>query len=56
MHLIGGVPSQMKMRGWLKELSFETDQQLRDYLTFGIVNGFNIVDPGAIVEPYMRKN
>lgn len=55
-HCIGGRRSQMNHNGWVHELSFETDLNLRKYLYEGITNGFKIVDQDAKVSSYECDN
>ena len=55
-HLVGGVPSQMNIARWEHELSYESDQCLRDYLYYGVRDGFIIVDPDADVPTYDCPN
>ena len=54
--VIGGLRSQMNFDGWSRELSFEPDIELREYLRKGIFSGFDIVDRDAVIEPYERQN
>ena len=54
--VIGGLRSQMNFDGWSRELSFEPDIELREYLHKGIFSGFDIVDKGAVIKPYERQN
>ena len=54
--VIGGLRSQMNFDGWSRELSFEPDTELREYLRKGIFSGFDIVDRDAVIEPYERQN
>ena len=55
-HKIGGLYSQLNKTSWLHELSYETDSNIRDYLQFGILNGFYIVNPDEDVESYICEN
>ena len=55
-HTIGGLYSQMNVESWLHELSFENDLNLKDYLQFGIVNGFYIVNPDDEIGSYCCDN
>lgn len=48
--------SQMHIPGWRHELSYENDTELRDYLDFGIHNGFLIVDQNCDVLSYECRN
>ena len=56
VHLIGGYRSQMKPKFWARELQFEMDAQMKDYLLEGICDGFHIVDVDADVPGYHRAN
>ena len=55
-HTIGGLPTQMNLAGWEHELCYESDSALRDYLYFGIHDGFIIVDPAADIPTYDCPN
>lgn len=55
-HKVGGLPSQMNLKGWLHELSFEHDQHLRDYLIQGITDGFKILDENVEISEYECHN
>lgn len=48
--------SQLNIPGWLHEFQYENDFALRDYLYFGALNGFYIVDPDVHIAPYCRDN
>lgn len=48
--------SQMHIPSWDYELSYENDVNLRDYLHFGIHNGFLIVDQDCNVPSYECPN
>lgn len=48
--------SQLNIPGWLRELEHENDINLRNYLSFGIQQGFYIVDADADITPYQRDN
>lgn len=48
--------SQLNILGWRHELSYENDYNLKQYLSFGVENGFYIVDPDAVITPYERTN
>lgn len=48
-HYIGGALSQMNLVGWSHELSYEDDVELHEFLYGGILNGFSILDKGAII-------
>ena len=54
-HTIGGLQSQLKVHFWERELSKETDLQLREFLWAGVTKGFNIVDDVEI-HPYHCRN
>ena len=53
---IGNLPSQMNLESWTHELSYEIDAPLRNYLFYGIKDGFTIVDPEADVPSYDSPN
>lgn len=55
-HLIGGIPTQMKLAAWEKELMLEEDKYLRDFLYDGILNGFSIVDTDSVISSYDCKS
>ena len=55
-HLVGGVPSQMKLKGWECELSRESDPYLRSYLHKGVLNGFDIIDDDVCISSYSARN
>ena len=55
-HLIGGLPSQMNLESWTRELSFEPDPVLRTYLLTGVAEGFRIVDNDADIPSYDCAN
>ena len=55
-HQIGGIYSQMNLSTWEYELTFENDHLLRDYLYYGIRDGFLIVDPTSVVPTYDCPN
>lgn len=48
--------SQLNIPSWLHELSYENDINLRDYLSFGIQNGFYFVDSDAEIMHYEGHN
>lgn len=48
--------SQMNIQGWRHELEFENDTNLKNYLSFGIENGFLIVDEHCDIPPYECAN
>lgn len=48
--------SQLNLPGWYHELNYENDCNLREYLRFGVENGFLIVDEGADILPYENSN
>ena len=55
-HYIGGLRSQMNGESWSHELGFESDVPLREYLFYGIRDGFIIVDPSADIPSYDSPN
>ena len=55
-HCIGGLLSQMNLESWSHELTYENDAPLRNYLFYGIKDGFTIVDPNANVPSYDSPN
>ena len=55
-HRIGGLYSQMNLVSWQNELSYENDRNLFDYLSFGIQNGFYIVNPDDQIDEYLCDN
>lgn len=48
--------SQLNIPGWLHELRHENDLNLRDYLSYGVQNGFLVVDSDAEIPTYECKN
>lgn len=42
-HLIGGHPSQLKLKSWLEYLRFEEDFEVSEFIYNGIRYGFAIV-------------
>lgn len=46
----------MNIPGWLHEIQYNNDIALNDYLSFGVQNGFYIVDPDSKIAPYHRNN
>lgn len=50
------LSSQLKIPAWNYELGFENDQNLRNYMSYAINNGFLIVDEDAHIAQYERKN
>lgn len=55
-HDIGGFPSQLKLATWCRELYYEPDRDLSDFIFNGIRYGFGIVDQGAEIESYECAN
>lgn len=55
-HEVNILGSQLNIPGWTHELSFENDDNLRNYLAFGVNNGFYIVDNSSSICPYERTN
>lgn len=53
---INSLGSQFNVDAWRHELSFETDENLRRYLWFGVTNGFYIVDQNADIPSYECYN
>ena len=51
-HHVGGLTSQMCLASWEHELAFESDVHLRDYIYYGVRDGFIIVDLDASVPTY----
>lgn len=56
VHYIGGIRAQLKVCAWYRELEFETDDVLREFIRGGVTNGFAIVDEGAVVINYFSQN
>lgn len=48
--------SQLNLPGLIHELYYENDVALREYLSFGVQNGFYILDPDVQITPYHRAN
>lgn len=48
--------SQLNIPGWTHELSYENDRNLREYLEFGVQEGFFIVDQHVVIPSYHAKN
>ena len=55
-HKIGGLFSQMNVVSLENKLLYENDDNLHEYLSFGITNGFYIVNPNEVIEGYICKN
>lgn len=55
-HRVNSLGSQLNIPAWEHELSYENDTNLRDYLDFGVKNGFLIVDVNSDISPYEGKN
>lgn len=55
-HEINSLGSQFNVDAWRHELSFETDYNLRQYLWFGVTNGFYIVDQNVEIPTYECRN
>lgn len=53
---MNALGSLMHIPGWVHELSYENDTKLRNYLSFGICNGFLIVDEDCVVPSYECRN
>lgn len=55
-HHVNLLGSQLNIPGWIHELHHENDDNLRNYLTYGITNGFLIVDEHCDIGSYERSN
>lgn len=55
-HPVNKLGSQLNIKAWQHELSFENDANLRDYISFGVTNGFLIIDENADVPSYECPN
>lgn len=55
-HLIGGLPSQMKLSSWQLELEQENNQWKKDFILDGIQYGFAIVDSDCDIPTYHLSN
>lgn len=55
-HPVNSLGSQLNIPGWDHELAFENDDNLREYLTFGVKNGFLIVDENCDIPTYESPN
>lgn len=55
-HYIGGIQSQLKVGYCENELQHESDRELREYLEYGVKQGFRIVDKDVSVPNYFCKN
>ena len=55
-HYIGDLKSQMRLDGWQHELAYETDNTLREYLFYGVRDGFFIVDLDSDIPTYDCPN
>lgn len=55
-HCVNSLGSQFNIHGWYHELSFENDDRLRNYLWFGVTNGFLIVDEDSSIPSYECRN
>ena len=56
-HTIGGVYSQLRPSGWYSELFYQNHwDEDAHFLLDGVINGFHVVDPGAVIEPYHCVN
>lgn len=56
LHHANWLGSQLNIPGWMHELEYENDFSLKAYLSFGVQNGFYIVDPDADISSYEREN
>ena len=54
-YFLGGLPIQWNLEAWEHELKYENDIDLRNYLSKGVLNGFDIVD-NVDIAPYHQKN
>lgn len=48
--------SLLNIPGWLHELTYENDRNLREYLLAGVQHGFFIVDQEVVIPTYEGKN
>lgn len=55
-HHVNFLGSQLNVPAWEYELGLENDVNLRNYIHFGVTNGFLIVDEGAKIPMYERSN
>lgn len=55
-HEVNKLGSQLNIPGWIHELSYENDCNLRSYLHHRVTKGFFIVDEGSDISPYERSN
>lgn len=51
-HHVNDLGSQLNVPGWTHELSYENDTNLRNYLWYGVTNGFLIVDVKCNIPSY----
>lgn len=54
-HLIGGLPSQMRLKTWLDELRGDPEKELSEFISRGIMYGFSIVDDTNIPSYFMSN-
>lgn len=55
-HRVNDLGSQLNVPAWQHELSQENDVDLRNYISFGVTNGFLIVDENSTIPIYECKN
>lgn len=55
-HQVNKLGSQLNIPAWIHELEHENDSNLRNYLEYGVTNGFLIVDECNNIAPYERTN
>lgn len=55
-HYVNSLGSQFNIPGWAHELEFENDNNLREYLWYGVSNGFLIVDVDSDIPSYECQN
>lgn len=56
VHWVGGLRSQLKCGFWNYELAKEENQELQDYLSTGVMEGFRVIDKHAPVKSYFCEN
>ena len=54
--LVSGVESQLKPETWSYYLEYEDNMDLKNYLWYGVSEGFDIVDRDVVIEPYECLN
>lgn len=55
-HPVNALGSQLNIPAWEHELAWENDVNLREYLSFGVKNGFYIIDQDCEVPIYNCPN